>query len=129
MKRTLHTFESEVPREKIGQPGLDYQVLECEVGSHEAYAFIDRLIFARDIVYLEGQRGSLDFWKHDQSLWTELTSANIWATSEVSHDEARAIIEMLDRGEGFGSHIPTTTREWDAYALLETESAVQDAAI
>jgi len=124
MKLTLHIFESDFPREKICQAGLDYRILECEVGPHEAYTFIDRLIFARDIVYLEGQGGSLDFWKHDQSLWTELTSDDIWATSEVSHDAARAIIEMLDRGERFGSRIPTTTREWDAYALLETNSPV-----
>ena len=58
-------------------------------------------------------------------VWVEIYSAEVWATSQVSDVEARAIIEMLDRGDSFGNCIPTTNREWDAYAPLGDNAPIQ----
>ena len=107
MKLTLHSFKSDVPREKVCQPGIEYEVFDSEVEPDEALPFFDRLIFPRD--YL------VDFWKHEQSVWVEITGEDFWATSEVSLDEAKAIIHSLHRGDRFGNEIPVTKREWDAY--------------
>ena len=117
MKLTLHNFVSDPPREKICQAGVDYLVHECDVSAEEAFAFFDRLVRPRDRFSLEAPDCSLDFWKDGQAIWVEVTCAELWATSEVSLGEARAIIEALYRAEVFGSHIPRTTREWDAYSL------------
>lgn len=119
MKLTLHSFKSDVPREKVCQPGVEYQVFESDVGPDEAFAFFDRLVYPRDSFYLEVPEYVLDFWKHEGAIWVEVTGADFWATSEVSPDEARAIIEALNRGEEFGGRIPATGREWDAYSIPE----------
>lgn len=116
MKLTLHCFKSNIPREKVCQPGVEYEVFDIEVGPDQAFSFFDRLIFPRDSFYLEASMDYLvDFWKHEKSIWVEVTGSEFWATSEVSLDEAKAIIDSLDRGERFGNLIPTTMREWDAY--------------
>jgi hypothetical protein len=120
MKLTLHSFTSDVPREKICQPGVDYQVYETDVTPEEALTFFDRLSYPRDGFYLEVPECLLNFWRREQSIWVEVTSAEFWATAEVSSEEAKAIIEALYLGEKFGSHIPTANREWDAYAILGT---------
>ena len=52
MKLTLHSFNSDVPQEKICQPGVDYQVYETDVIPEEALTFFDRLIYPRDGFYL-----------------------------------------------------------------------------
>ena len=129
MKLTLHSFDSDVPLEKVCLPGVEYQSIEVEVGPDEAFAFFDQLVYPRDSFYLEVSECSLDFWKHEQSIWVEITSAEFWATSEVNGNEAKAIIETLYCGEMFGNHIPKTSREWDAYALLGMKSPVNQTAI
>jgi hypothetical protein len=118
MKLILHSFNSDVPPEKVCQPGVEYQSLETEVGPNEACAFFDQLVYPRDSFYLEVPECSLEFWKHEQAIWVEITSAEFWATSEVNDNEAQLIIDTLYRGGVFGSHIPKTSREWDAYSLL-----------
>jgi hypothetical protein len=129
MKLALYSFKSDLPREKVCQPGVEYEVFESDVGSDEAFAFFDKLNYPRDSFYLEAAECSLDFCKHEQAIWVEITSAEFWATSEVSCDEAKAIIETLYRGEMFSSHIPATSREWDAYALLGADRPADNAAI
>jgi hypothetical protein len=84
----------------------------------EAFAFLNRLVCPQDMIYLEESHCSIDFWKHDGSLWVEIYSAELWATSEVSESEASAIIEIVNRRGSFGNSIPSTSREWDAYAPL-----------
>ena len=129
MKLTLHSFRSDVPREKVCQPGVEYVVSESNVEPDEALAFFDRLIYPRDSFYLEVPEYILDFWNHDGAIWVEVTGADFWATSEVSRDEAKAIIKMLGRGEKFGSLIPATGREWDAYTIPEAERPIGHGAI
>jgi hypothetical protein len=129
MRLTLHSFTSDVPSEKICQPGVEYQVHESDVTPDEALTFFGKLTRPRDSFYLETPECLLDFWKHEGAIWTEVTSAEFWATSEVSCDEAKAIIETLGRGEEFGSRIPATGREWDAYALLGKGASAENAAI
>ena len=129
MKLTLYSFKSNVPQEKVCQPGVEYQTFEADVGPDEAFAFFGRLGFPRDSFSLEAPECSLDFWKHEQAIWVEVTSPGLWATSEVSCDEAKAIIGALYRGEVFGGRIPATGREWDAYALPGADRAADNAAI
>ena len=129
MKLTLHSYESDVPAKKSYEPGVDYQVFESDVGPDEAISYLDKLIYPRDSFYLEMPEYLLDFWKHEQSIWVEVAGADLWAISEVSRDEAKATIEMLQRRERLGGTIPTTCREWDAYALLGEGEPAHDAAI
>lgn len=119
MKLTLHSFKSDVPREWVCQPGVEYQVFESDVGPDEALTFFDRLIYPRDSFYLEVPEYIVNFRRHQGVSWVEITGADLWATSEVSLEEAKAIMEALHRGEMFGSHIPATDREWDAYGFLD----------
>jgi hypothetical protein len=122
MKLTLHSFRPEVPRDKICQPGIDYQVSEFDVGPEEACAFFDKLVRPRDSFYLNDPEGYLlEYWKEDGgAIWVEVTGSEFWATSEVSLNEARATIGNFFRGESFCMYIPTTERKWDAYSLLGT---------
>ena len=129
MKLTLHSFKSDVPREKVCQPGVEYQVSESDVGPNEALSFFDRLVYPRDSFYLEVPEYVLDFWRYEGVIWVEITGAHFWATSEVSRDEAQAIIESLYRGERFGGRIPATDREWDAYSIPEQERPLSHGAI
>jgi len=129
MKLTLHSYESDVPAKKRYEPGVDYQVFESDVGPDEAISYFERLIYPRDSFYLEVPEYITDFWKHEGAVWVEIAGADFWATSEVSRDEDEAIIEALSRGERFGSRIPVTGREWDAYSIPEEERPVGHGAI
>ena len=116
MKLTLHSFRYDVPLEKVCQPGVDYEVFESQVEPEQVLHFLNSLVLPRDSFHLDAATDYLvDFWKHEQSVWVEITCKTFWATSEVSIDEARAIIDCLHRGESFGNCIPATEREWDAY--------------
>src|SRR4029079_11377180 len=120
MKLTLHSFRSDVPREKVCQPGLEYEVINSEVEADQVLTFFEKLIFPRDSFYLAGATDYLvDFWKHEQSIWVEITGTDFWATSEVSLKEATAIINSLQQNEQCGDQIPMTNREWDAYTARE----------
>lgn len=123
MRLTLYSFKSDVPREKVCQPNVDYQVREFEVEPEESFAFFDKLVYLRDSFYLENRSDCiLDFWKEEgEFIWVEITSAEFWAYSAVSRDAAKAIIKTLYWGEKFSEHIPATVREWDAYAFLGTK--------
>ncbi|MCM3874617.1 MAG: hypothetical protein ND895_28315 [Pyrinomonadaceae bacterium] len=118
MKLSLQIISTEDAAQTTVPPSANYEVLERDVLPGEAFDFLNRLVSPQDMIYLEQPRCSIDFWKHDESLWVEIYSAELWATSEVSDTEARAIIDMLDRGDSFGNSIPMTNREWDAYAPL-----------
>jgi hypothetical protein len=96
----------------------NYEVFEREVSPDEAFAFLAKLVSPEDMIYLEKSGRSVDVWKYEESLWVEICSAQLWATSHVSEAEAVAIIDMLDSGHSFGNCIPITNREWDAYAPL-----------
>lgn len=122
MKLTLHNFKSDVPREKVCRPGVEYEAHEADVGPDDVPAFFDGLVYPRDSFYLEVPEYIVNFWKHEQAVWVEITGAEFWATSEVSLDEAKAIIEALDLGESFGPHVPSAGREWDAYSLPAPET-------
>jgi hypothetical protein len=97
----------------------NHAVFEREVWPDEAFQFLSRLVSPQDIIYLEESHGSLNFWKHEGCLWMELYTTTLWATSQVNEIEAKAIIDMLARGDKFSYCIPTTKREWDAYAPLD----------
>ncbi|HYM01121.1 MAG TPA: hypothetical protein VEZ90_19335 [Blastocatellia bacterium] len=116
MKLTLHRFRSNVPREKICQPGVEYdELVHTHVGPIQALAFLDKLTFPRDSFYLEVSDYLVEFWKHERSIWVEISGSDFWATSEVSLGDVKAIIDSLGRGERFSNEIPTTNREWDAH--------------
>lgn len=119
MRLTLHSYKSDVPRGKVCRPGVEYRTLEADVGPDEVLPFLDRLVYPRDSFYLEEPDYVVNFWKHGQSVWVEITGAEFWATSEVSLGEAKAIIEALHLGEPFGPRVPSAAREWDAYSLPE----------
>ncbi len=121
MRLTLHSFKPNVPKDKICQLGVEYQVFEYNVGTDEAATFFDKLIEPRDSFYLEGSASySLDFWKEeDQSIWVEITEIKFWAYSEVSLSSAKEIIAMLNREENFGNNVPMADQEWDAYSFIE----------
>lgn len=119
MKLILHSFRTQVPLEKTCEAGVDYDVMTVnEVQRDEVLPFLDKLILPRDIFYLEDTDYSLDCWKHEGSIWVEIyVNDYFWATSEVSVDELKAIIDSLHRKDQMGKQIPTTQREWDACAL------------
>ena len=129
MKLTLHSFKSDVPREKVCQPGVEYLVSGYDVGPDEALDFFDRLVYPRDSFHLEVPEYVLDFWRYEGAIWVEVWGAYFWATSEVSLEEAKAIIEALDRGEEFTGRIPAAGREWDAYSIAEGERPTGHGAI
>jgi hypothetical protein len=129
MKLTSHSFDSDVPPEKICQPSVDYQVFETDMTAAAALTSFDRLIRPRDCICLETPACRLDFWKHEGAISAEVTSAEFWATSKISLAEAQAIIETLDRGGDFTSRIPASNREWDTYAFLGKDVPAEIAAI
>lgn len=126
VRLTLHSFESDVPPGKVCRPGVEYRTLEAEVGPGEALAFFERLVRPRDSFYLEASGRLVNFWKHGPSVWVEITAEELWAASEVSPEEAEAVIEALHRGESFGPRVPSSGREWDAYSVPADERAAGD---
>jgi hypothetical protein len=111
----LHNFHPHVPRRDVYERDIDYRVFEMDVEANEALFFTRRLVDRRDSLYLESTECGLEIRKHEGAIWVEITCANFWATSKVSSEETKAIIERLEVGKGFASRIPTTGREWDAY--------------
>jgi|ERR1700730_5098128 len=128
MKLSLRTTPTEDAAQTVNQPRANYEVFERDVLPDEAFVFLNRLVSSEDMIYLEEPHCSIDVWKHEESLWVEIYSAELWATSQVSDAEAKAIIDMLDRGDSFGNCIPTTNREWDAYAPLGNDAPIHQRA-
>jgi hypothetical protein len=119
MKLSLRTTAASDPTKS------NYEIFERDVSTDEAFELLGRLASPQDIIYLETSTGSLDLWKHEGSLWVEVYRDELWATSEVNSDEARCIIEMLERDDAFCNCKPFTNREWDAYAPLGDNVSVQ----
>ncbi|HXD32981.1 MAG TPA: hypothetical protein VN643_17790 [Pyrinomonadaceae bacterium] len=96
----------------------NYEISNREVSVSEALSFLNRLVSQDTMLYLETPQCTVDIWKFEGAFWVEIYRADFWATSEVSELEARAIIEIAERDSCFGNNIPTSNREWDAYALI-----------
>jgi len=121
MKATLHKFKSGVPQRDLYAKGEDFEELEIEVDCTEAKELLRQLTLQRDSVYLDVGNSSVFFnMESDAGLWVEITSDTLWATSDIDIDIAEQIIEHAYEGKDFTKHIPTTNREWDAYAFIGT---------
>lgn len=117
MKLVLTTHMWDVPLGTRCQPGIDYEDFEADVGADEVFGYFDRLVRERDYVCLQTPLVAMVFGKEKDKFWVDIDTANLWAFAVLNDTEAKAIIQMADRGEKFNHCVPTTSREWDAYSI------------
>ena len=124
MKLSLTNYKWDVPLDTRCEAGVDYEEFEAEVGPDEVFGFFDRLIRDRDSFTLQAPTVFLVFGKEGDGYWVDLDNVDLWAFAEINEAEAKAIIGMADRGEKFNHYVPTTSREWDAYSILNEEGTL-----
>lgn len=69
MKFSLQTIGTREPAETA-----NYEIFKHDVSTDKAFALLSRLVCPQDIIYLETNNSSVDFWKEEESLWVEIYS-------------------------------------------------------
>ena len=105
------------------QKSIDYLLHEFDVGSKDAFYFLQELINSsdrRDSLMVESSSCFLDFnVAPDGALWVEVYGNNgLWAISEINLKIGEEILKIAQAGKDFGEIIPTTDKNWDAYTPL-----------
>jgi hypothetical protein len=118
MKVRLKQFSAAAPLRDHYQEGVDYLCQEFDLELKDAVFLVRELRNHRSGLSVEGIKSSVEFYiESDDSLRVEIYGDDgFWSDTEVDSEIASEILRMVDTGESFGNFIPTTEREWDAYA-------------
>ncbi len=120
MKVSYIQYSSNAPIRDRYQEGVDYLCHDFDFGVEETLYLIQELKSDRSRVFVTGPTSALNFHFDRESLWVEIDDVTgLWAVSEIDLELAAAILRIAAEGTGFGEHIPTTDREWDAYSGLD----------
>lgn len=119
MKVKLEQFSEAAPLRERYQEGVDYLSHEFDVELKDAVYLLGELKNHRSRLSIQGPISSAEFYiESDGSLRTEIYGDDgFWSDTEVDFEIGSAILRMVYASECFGNLIPTTEREWDAYAL------------
>jgi hypothetical protein len=118
MKVRLTQFSAAAPVRDRYQEGVDYLCHEFDLELKDAVYLIGELKNHRSSLSVQGANSSVEFYvEGDGTLRVEIYGDDgFWSDTEVEFGIASEILRMVYVGEIFGSLIPTTQREWDAYA-------------
>ncbi len=84
----------------------------------DAFYLIKQLKRNRSSVAIYAPLATVDFFISNDALEVQIDGDSTWVASDLDLEVAREILRATYEGcEDFGSQIPGTNREWDAYFL------------
>lgn len=112
-----HFSAGAVIRERYRE-GVDYLSHHFDLGFDDTLYLLKELKNERCRLSIQTPKQGLCFFiDSENNLWVDLDDINgLWAQSEVSLEAATEIIRIAFDGGEFDELIPTTSKEWDAYA-------------
>ena len=98
--------------------GVDFLNHHFDLGFDDTLYLLKELKNERCRLSIQTPKHSLCFFiDSEENLWVDLDDiSSLWAQSEVSLEAATEIIRIAFAGGDFDELIPTTDKEWDAYA-------------
>ena len=120
MKVSYTHFSPNAPVRNLYQEGADYLRHDFDFGFEDALYLLKELKNHRSSLWVDVPACGLNFYiESDGSLWVEIYGNNgLWAVSEIDLVVGTEILRIAFDGGEFGEHIPTTSREWDAYSVI-----------
>ena len=112
-----HFSSNAVIRERYRE-GVDFLDHHFDLGFDDTLYLLKELKNERSRLSMQTPKTSLLFFiDRENNLWVDLDDvSSLWAQSEVSLEAATEIIRIAFAGGEFNELIPTTDKEWDAYA-------------
>ena len=121
MKVSFTDFGKDIPKKNLYQQGVDFLQHGFDLEFDDALYLLKNLKNHRSNILIDAASASLDFYiEFDNTLWVEIygyDNSVSWAVSEIDVEIGEEILKMAFDGREFGNSIPTTEREWDAYAI------------
>jgi hypothetical protein len=121
----VHYSPNAVIRDRY-QEGVDYLSHDFDLELDEALHLLKQLKNHRSSISVTAPESCLHFYIDiDESLRVEIDHWNgLWADSQVEFEEAIEILRMASACQEFGTRVPTSNREWDAYSGLDDDIPV-----
>jgi hypothetical protein len=112
-----HFSQNAVVRERYRE-GVDFLDHHFDLGFDDTLYLLKELKNERCALSMQTPKTSLYFFiDSEKKLWVDLDDvSSLWAQSEVTLEAATEIIRIVFDGGEFNELIPTTEKEWDAYA-------------
>ena len=118
MNISLKDFGANVPGKDRYERGVDYLWHEFDLDFEDAFYLVKQLKNNRSSVIVHAPSAVVDFYVFNDELNVQIDGDGFWHESNIDLEVAREILRVAWEGcEHFGSQIPGTNREWDAYCI------------
>ena len=116
MKVSFKDFGPHVPDKDRYERGIDYLHHDFDLELDDAFYLVSQLKHNRSSVAIYTTSTVLDFSIDRDGLNLQIDGDSTWVASDLDLDVAKEILKACYEGcEDFGTTIPGTTIEWDAY--------------
>lgn len=111
-------FSPNIPDKDRYENGVDYLWHDFDLEFEDAFYLIKQLKNNRSSVVIYSFSAVVDFYIFDDALHVQIDGDGFWHASDFDLEIAREILRVTYEGYAdFGTHIPGTCREWDAYCI------------
>jgi len=118
MNVSFKDFGANVPDKEHYECGVDYLWHEFNLEFGDAFYLVEKLKNNRSSVMVSAPSAFVDFYIFDDALHVQIDADGFWHESNLDLQVAKEILRVAWEGcEHFGSQIPGTNREWDAYCI------------
>jgi hypothetical protein len=116
MKVSFKDFGPHVPDKDRYECGIDYLHHDFDLELDDAFYLVSHLKHNHSSVAIYAGPTVLDFSIDRDGLNVQIEGDSTWVASDLALDVAKEILKAAYDGcEDFGTTIPGTTIEWDAY--------------
>ena len=116
MKVSFKDFGPHVPDKDRYERGIDYLHHDFDLELDDAFYLVSQLKHNRSSVAIYTTSTVVDFLIDRDGLNVQIDGNSTWVASDLDLDVAKEILKATYAGcEDFGTTIPGTTIEWDAY--------------
>jgi hypothetical protein len=120
MKVSFRDFSPNVPDTERYERGVNYLCHDLDLEFEDAFYLVEKLKHNRSSVAVHTPSAVVDFFIFDDALEVQIDGDSTWVASKLSLDIAKEILRVAFEGcEDFGSQVPGTNQEWDAYFLQD----------
>ncbi|MEZ5429483.1 MAG: hypothetical protein R2747_24780 [Pyrinomonadaceae bacterium] len=119
MKVSFKDFGANVPVKQKYECGVDYLWHDFDLAFEDAFYLVEKLKNNHSSVIVFTLWAAVDFYFFNDALHVQIdTATGFWHESSLDLPVAKEILKVAWAGcEHFGSQIPGTVREWDAYCI------------
>jgi hypothetical protein len=116
MEVSFKDFGPHVPDKDRYERGIDYLRHDFDLEFEEAVYLVSQLKHNHSSVFIYTTSTAVGFFVDSNQLHVQIDGYSTWCASDVDLAVAKEILKAAYEGcEDFGTTIPGTTIEWDAY--------------